>query len=127
MIMKSESKEDIFEKEFGYSLGVDGFSAWDENYPLQKTMVNHDQERIKAGGRWEIGDKVNRELLEWAMAAGGDGREHRDSRVGVNLYLLAKGTTRDEAADEGGHTWPPIIPRQLGIHAKEPTMTGGEG
>ena len=34
MVMESELKEDIFEKEFGYSLSVDGFSAWDENYPL---------------------------------------------------------------------------------------------
>ena len=111
MIVKSESKEDIFEKEFGYSLGVDGFSAWDENYPLQKTVVDHEQERIKARGRREISDKVNRELLKQAMAAGGDGQECRDSWVGVNLHLLAKGATRDEAADEGGHTQPPIVLR----------------
>ena len=56
MVVKSESKEDSFEKEFSYSLGINVFSAWDENYPLQKTMVDHDHERIKAGGRWEIGD-----------------------------------------------------------------------
>ena len=73
MVVKSELKEDIFEKEFSYSFGINSFSAWDENYPLQKTMVNHDQERIKARGRQEISDKVNRELLKWAMAAGGDG------------------------------------------------------
>ena len=125
--MKSESKEDIFEKEFGYSLGVNGFSAWDENYPLRKTMVDHDQERITARGRWEISDKVNRELLKQVMAVGGDGRECGDSWVGVNLHLLAKGTTRDKAADKGGHTQPPIVPRQLGIHAKEPAVTGCKG
>ena len=34
MIMESESKEDVCKKEFGYSLSVDGFSTWDENYPL---------------------------------------------------------------------------------------------
>ena len=34
MGMKSESKEDIFEKEFSYSLGVNGLSTWDENHPL---------------------------------------------------------------------------------------------
>ena len=59
MIVKSKLKEDIFEKEIGYSLGIDGFSAWDENYPLRKTVVDHNQERIKAGGRWEISDQVN--------------------------------------------------------------------
>ena len=110
MIVESESKEDIFEKEFGYSLGVDGFSAWDENYPLQKTMVNHDQERIKAGGRWEIGDQVNQQLLKGVCAARGNGGKCQDSQVGVDLHLLAEGTARDKAADEGGHTQPPIVP-----------------
>ena len=124
MVMKSESKEDIFEKEFGYSLGVDGFSAWDENYPLRKAMVDHDQERIKTRGRWKVSDKVNRELLKQATAVGGNWRERRDSGVGVNLHLLTKGATRDEVADEGGHSQPPIV---QGIHAKEPTVAGGKG
>ena len=90
-------------------------------------MVDHDQERIKTRGRWKVSDKVNRELLKWATAVGGNGREHRDSGVGVNLHLLTKGTTRDEAADEGGHSWPPIVTRQQGIHAKEPAVARGEG
>ena len=60
MIMKSKSEEDVFEKEFSYSLGVNGFSTWDENHPLQKAVVDHDQERIIAIGGWEISDQINR-------------------------------------------------------------------
>ena len=29
--------------------------------------------------------------------------------------------------DEGGHTWPPIIPRQQGVGVKEPPMAGSKG
>ena len=112
MIVKSESKEDTFENEFCYSLGIDGFSTWDENHPLRKTMVDHNHERITARGKWEISDQVNRQLLKWACATGGNGGKHRDSQVGIHLHLLAKGATGDKAADEGGHTWPPIVPRQ---------------
>ena len=90
-------------------------------------MVNHDHERIIAKRGWEIGDQVNRQLLKWASATGGNGGKCRDSRVGIDLHLLAKGTTEDKAADEGGHTQPPIIPRQQGIGAKESPMAGSEG
>ena len=38
MVVESELKEDGFEKKISYSLGIDGFSTWDENYPLRKTM-----------------------------------------------------------------------------------------
>ena len=46
--------------------------------------------------------------------------------MGINLHLLAKGATGDKAADKGGHPWPPIVLRQQGICAKEPSMAGGE-
>ena len=56
MVMKSKLKEDIFEKEFGYSLGIDGLSAWDENYPLRKAVVDHDHERIISKRGQEVSD-----------------------------------------------------------------------
>ena len=110
--MKSKSKEDIFEKEFGYSLGVDGFSTWDENYPLRKTVVDHNHERIIAEGKWEIGDQINRQLLKWTCATGRNGGKHRDSWVGIHFHLLAKGAAGDKVTDKGGHTQPPIVLRQ---------------
>ena len=90
--MKAEMKENVFEKEFGNSFGIDGFVAWGENYPLRKAVVDHDQEGIETGGGRQIGDKVNRELLERARTGGGHGGEGRDGQVGIHLHLLAKGT-----------------------------------
>ena len=75
-------------------------------------MVDHDHERIIAEGRWEIGDQVNRQLLKWVCAAGGNGGKCWDSQVGIHLHLLAKGAAGDKVADEGGHTRPPIVLRQ---------------
>ena len=54
--METKSKKNLFEKEFGYCFGIYGFSTWGENYPLQKTMVDHNQERIIAMRGEEIGD-----------------------------------------------------------------------
>ena len=75
-------------------------------------MVDHDQQRVKAAGQGEVGDQIHRQLLERASARGGDQRECRNSQVGVNLHLLTKGTTCNEAANEGGHTQPPVVARQ---------------
>ena len=90
-------------------------------------MVDHDHERIIAERGQEISDQVNQQWLKWASATGGDGGKCRDSRVGIDLHLLAKGTTRDIVVDEGGHTWPPIILRQQGVGVKESPMAGSEG
>ena len=54
--MKSELKECVFEKEFGYSFGIDSFSTRGENYPLQKTVVDHNQKRVITMRRQEISD-----------------------------------------------------------------------
>ena len=125
--MKSESKEYMFEKEFSHSFSVNSFIAWGENYPLQKTVVDHDHERVVAIGWQEISDQVNRQLLKQAGAAGEDGGECRDSQVSIDLHLLAKGAARDETVYEGGHTLPPVVPRQQGIGTKESLMTRSEG
>ena len=58
---------------------------------------------------------------------GGNGGKHGDSQVGIDLHLLAKGTARDETADKGGHTQPPVVLRQQGVSAKESSMARGEG
>ena len=75
----------------------------------------------------EIGKQINGQLLKQPGAAGGNGRECRDSQVDIDLHLLAKGAARDKVADEGGHTQPPVVPRQQGISAKESSMTRSEG
>ena len=46
--METKLKEDVFEEEFSHSFGIYSFSTRGENYPLRKTVVNHDQKRIIA-------------------------------------------------------------------------------
>ena len=64
-VMKTEMFEYKVEKQLGNSCSVNGLLARCENYPLHKAMVDHDHQGIMAGGWGEIGDEVNRELLEW--------------------------------------------------------------
>ena len=52
------------EKEFCDSCGINCFGTWDDDYPLHKAMVDHDQDRVFAMYFGEIGDKVNRELFK---------------------------------------------------------------
>ena len=52
------------EEKRSYSLGSDGFFSWAKDYPLSKAMVDHDQERIKAGGKGKISDEIIGNLLE---------------------------------------------------------------
>ena len=52
------------EEEGGYSFSGDGFLCGAENYLLCKAMVDHDQQRVKAGGSGEASDEVTRDLLE---------------------------------------------------------------
>ena len=71
-VMQTESFEDMREKEFGYSHGIDRFGTRDNDYPLHKAMVNHDQNRIFAADFWEVSDEVNRDLFERERGRGGD-------------------------------------------------------
>ena len=73
-VKKSKTEEDFVEKEGGDSFGGDGFLGRAKNYPLSKSMVYHDQERIEAQGSREVRDKIAGDLLE---GAGGDGFDRR--------------------------------------------------
>ena len=52
------------EKELGYSHGIDSFGTRDNDYPLRKAMVDHNQNRILATNFWEVRDEVNGDLFE---------------------------------------------------------------
>ena len=52
------------EKEFGYFHGINGFGTRDDDYPLHKAMVDHDQDRVFAMNFGEISDKVDGDLFE---------------------------------------------------------------
>ena len=57
-IKKSKAKEDFVEKEGGDSFGGNGFLGRAKNYPLSKSMVYHDHERIESRGDREIRDEI---------------------------------------------------------------------
>ena len=67
-VKKSEAEEDFVEEKGSDPFGGDGFLHRAKNHPLSKSMVYHDQERIKAGGQGEICDEVIGDLLEWARS-----------------------------------------------------------
>ena len=63
--METETLKDMGKKELGDASSVNVFGAGSKNYPLRKAVVDHDQQRIMAGGWGEISDEVNEELPEW--------------------------------------------------------------
>ena len=73
LVVKAESGEDVVEEDLGNICRGGGFVARAENYPLQKAMVNHNQNRIVAMGEGEISDEVHGDLLEGVGALREDG------------------------------------------------------
>ena len=121
--MKAELWEDVLEKDLGDVSSGSHFVTRAEIYPLQKTMVYHDQNRIVAVRDGEVGDEVHEDLLEGAGAFGGDGHKWGVERVGVNFAGLASGTSCDEFVDKGGHARPPIVFLEWGNGAEVSTMS----
>ena len=76
-------KVDFVEKEGGDPFCDDYFLGGAENYPLSKAMVNHNQERVKARGHWQVSDKVAKDLLEGSRGKGLDRSKRWDSGVDV--------------------------------------------
>ena len=69
-VMETKTFEYVVKKELGNPGCVNGFATRSKNYPLSKTMVNHDQDRIKSRGRWKVSNEVDRELLEQERGGG---------------------------------------------------------
>ena len=54
------------EEEVGDSFCGDGFLDRAENHPLSKSMVDHDQKRVKTGRKGKVSDKIIGDLLKRA-------------------------------------------------------------
>ena len=67
-VMKAESGKDVLKKDLGDVRRGGSLVARAENYPLRKTVVYHDQDRIVAVGGGKIRDKIHGDLLEGACA-----------------------------------------------------------
>ena len=70
-------------------------------------MVDHDQKGIKTIGKGKVGDQITGDLLEGVGAGGRNGEEWGSGWMGVDLVLLARGTSMDIAVDVRGEAWPP--------------------
>ena len=68
--MEAKLFEYVVKKELGDPGCINSFVTRSKNYPLSKTMVDHDQDRVKGRGRWEFGNEVDRELLEQERGGG---------------------------------------------------------
>ena len=90
------------EKEFGYSHGINCFGTGDNDYPLHKAVVDHDQNRIFTTDFWEVSDEVDGDLFEGERGGGGDWTQWRLGGMGVYFVLLAGGTSFNESIDVCG-------------------------
>ena len=83
-------------------------------------MVDHNQKQVETIRQWEVGNKINRQLLKWASTGGGERQKCGDHGVSVDLHLLTKGTASNKMVHKGGHTWTPIVVSQCEVQ-KNPT------
>ena len=72
-------------------------------------MVNHDQKGIKTIRKGKVGDYIAGDLLKGVGAGGRNGEEWGVGRMGVDLVLLAGGTSLDITANVRGKAWPPKL------------------
>ena len=63
--METKAFKDVGKKKLGNAGRINAFGTGSKDHPLSKAVVDHDHQGIMAGGWGEIGDEVNRELLEW--------------------------------------------------------------
>ena len=52
------------EKEFGYSHGIDRLGTRDDDHPLCKAVVDHNQDRVFSANFRKVSDEVHRDLFE---------------------------------------------------------------
>ena len=127
LVVEAESREDMLKKDLSNVHSRGSFVARAENYPLRKTMVYHNQNRIMATGDGEVCDEVHGNLLERAGALGGGRHKRWVGGMSVHLIGLAHGTASDEFADKCGHFWPPIVLLEKRNGMEVPAVSASEG
>ena len=85
-VVKTKAEKDFMEEEVGNSFCDNGFLGRAENHPLSKSMVDHNQRRVKASGEGKVGDKITGDLLKGRVEVKQIGM--RGGTVGCVLDLL---------------------------------------
>ena len=62
--MYPTSFEDVGEEKFSHSGHINGFGAGNDNHPLHKEVVDHNQNGVHSMHVWEVCDKVHSELFK---------------------------------------------------------------
>lgn len=70
----------------------------------------------------EIGNKVNRKLVEWQGKRGRDGQKRWDGQVDENFVLLTNGTTSNDVRNKERDARPPKITFKNGLCMKMAQM-----
>ena len=73
------------------------------------TMVDHDQERVKARGGGKISDEVAGQLLEWTRGRGANGVKGGYCGMCIGLGLLTISASLDVFSYELGKAGPPVV------------------
>ena len=107
LVIESKVEVDLVEKEGGDLFCGDCFLGRAENYPFNKPMIDHDQERVKAKGHRQVSDEVTRDLLEGSRGKGSDRGERWNGGMGIQLILLAGSASFDILPDKLHETRPP--------------------
>ena len=72
-------------------------------------MVNHNQKGIKTIRKGKVSDQIAGDLLKGAGAGGWNGEEWGSGWMGVDLVLLARGTSVDKTVNVRGKAWLPKL------------------
>jgi len=69
-VVETKAGEDMFEKQGGDTGGINSFGTRDENHPLCKPMVDHDQNRVRTRREGQSPGTVGcmLTLLAWQVA-----------------------------------------------------------
>ena len=113
------------EKEFGYSHGIDCFGTRNDDYPLRKAMVDHDQDRVFPTNLREGSDEVYQDLFEGQEGGRRDRVQWRFGGMGIHFVLLAYGATFDKAVDVCRKPRPPEVSFQESFGTKPSRMPQG--
>ena len=126
--MYSEAFEDVREEKSSYFGHVDGFGAWNDNYPLHKAVVDHDQNGVHPAYFQEVCNKVHRELFKREGCCGSDGVQWRANRVCIHFVLLAYGASFNELVNVSSQAWPPEVTFKESLGMESTCMPkGGRG
>ena len=86
------------------------FAARDQNYPFQKSLVYHNQDRIVSICQWKVCNQIHRTISKWPCRFCSFSRDvYRFHWGSVDFELLAGATSWYLVLYKCSESWPPIV------------------